>query len=46
MIRAMLSGLTSKLPGTQHLPRSGFLLLGVRAERKVGDHLLRNSDFQ
>jgi hypothetical protein len=29
---------TSKLPGTQHAPRSGILLLRVRAERNVSWH--------
>jgi hypothetical protein len=29
-------GLTSKLPGWQHQPQSGNLLLTVRAERNVG----------
>jgi hypothetical protein len=32
----IVCGLTSKLPGTQHAPRSGLLLLRVRAERNVG----------
>jgi hypothetical protein len=35
----VLGVLTSKLPGTQQAPRSGILLLRVRAERNVKLHL-------
>lgn len=31
-------GLTLALPGTQHLPRSGGLMLRVRAEQLVSRH--------